>query len=141
MNILMKSLRNVTAIAVVGCSLFVAQAAELSDTSLDPSANITNLVAKISEKLSLTTEQKASVEPILQESFAKRRAVAEKYRGERNLRSLRSLRRELEPIQKETDAKLKAVLTEAQMKEYQKLRAETKEELRDKIRERRKKAK
>lgn len=100
-------------------------------------AGQTNWIAKVSEKLGLSDAQKTKVEPILKDSFEKRRAVLRQYQGQRSLRALRSLRRELEPIQKQTDSQLKSVLTKPQMKELEKLRAELKKNLRETLRERR----
>jgi hypothetical protein len=98
----------------------------------------TNLVEKISAQLQLAAEQKVKVEPILKESFAKRKAVIERYRGQSGLKAWRSMRKELDSIRQETDEKLATILSKDQMKAYQKLRSEMKAELRETIRERRK---
>jgi Spy/CpxP family protein refolding chaperone len=126
-------LKALVAAVVIGGFTALGMGAEPS-TMLPDVGGSTNLVAKITEKLGLTADQKAKVEPILRESFEKRRAVLEKYRGQRGLRALRSLRQELRPIQKETDEKLVNVLTKEQWKQFQKMREEIRKQLRDQIR-------
>jgi Spy/CpxP family protein refolding chaperone len=123
-------------VAIISTQAVVSARAETSPSRLSDVSG-TNLVARITEQLNLTPEQKEKAVPIFTESFAKRRAVLEKYQGQTGFRAVRSLRRELEPIRKETDKKLKDVLTPQQMKTLEKLRKEFKDEVRDRVRERR----
>jgi hypothetical protein len=123
-------------LVLAGFACFSGRAQSSAPAADFPPAG-TSIMARITERLSLSKEQQAKVEPILKESFTKRRAILEKYKGQSGLRALRPLRRELEPIQKETDQKLEAVLTKEQMKEFKKLREETKDEVREIVRQRR----
>ena len=128
----------VTAIAI---SLLTGSAVFNLRAQTSPAAareTVSNIVARVSERLQLTDEQKTKVEPILQDSFTRRHEVIEKYRGQHDLKSLRAMRRELEPIRNETDTKLKEILTKDQMKELENIRAEMKEKMRQAVKERRK---
>ncbi len=91
------------------------------------------------KRLNLTDEQKPQVEAILRDSGEKRQAVLERYgfkNGQRpKLRpmELRSMRGELNEISEGTTKKLSAVLTDAQMAEYEKIKEEQQAEMRERI--------
>lgn len=93
----------------------------------------------VAERLNLTDEQKPQVETILRDSGEKRQAVLERYgfkNGQRpKLRplELRSMRGELNEISEGTTKKLSAVLTDAQMAEYEKIKEEQQAEMRERI--------
>ena len=90
-------------------------------------------------RLNLTDEQKPEVEAILRDSGEKRQAVFESYgfkdgaRPELRPLQLRSLRGELSEIADETTIKLSAVLTDAQMAEYEKIKEEQQAAIRERI--------
>lgn len=127
---------NTLAAVVCGACLLNACAlrAQQSFSSADE-MNCTNRAAQVVEKLGLTDDQKAKVEPILQANFDKQRAILESFRDQPHTRrTLRSLRSQLRAADTDTTDKLKPILTNQQMRQYQDIRQEMNAQLRQKIR-------
>jgi hypothetical protein len=89
-----------------------------------------NIAARITEKLGLDAAHQAAVESILQQSIEQRRAIFQKYHGQRGTAAMRSMHTELKPIRQETETRLKSVLTLTQMREFHRLQGEMNQQLR-----------
>jgi len=81
------------------------------------------MLERMSSRLGLTEEQAAQAEPILKESIAKRRAVFDKYSGQK-LTEKESMRNEMQSIGDETHAQLSTILTDEQMETLNKIKEE-----------------
>ncbi len=75
--------------------------------------------ARIAERLGLSADQKAQVQQILSESFAKRREIREEGR------------KKMEGLREETEKRFVAVLTPEQMAKFRQFREERRERRRD----------
>lgn len=104
-----------------------AQARDLPDMNSSPE----QVMSKMKERLNLTEEQETKVRPIIEESIQKRREILKKDPQDRS-----TIKNELQELQWTTDMRLGVILTEEQMKEYQKLREEQSEKMRSEQRSR-----
>lgn len=106
-------------------------------------AQIEQQLAEIRARLNLTAEQESQLQPILRASFEKRIAALEAYGlsrdgGQRPSRQqLRALRGEMTRIREATEAQVGAVLDAGQMAEFRKIQDEMREQMRARIKERR----
>lgn len=81
------------------------------------------LISVMKTRLNLADEQEIQIRPIIEEEYAKRQEIIEEYAGQ-GRGSKGAMSTELQELQKITEIKLEAILTNEQMKEYRKLRAE-----------------
>jgi hypothetical protein len=97
-----------------------AQAADLplKNTSAE------QVMAKMKERLHLTEEQETKIRTIIEESVQTRREILKSDPQDRS-----AIKRELQELQWKTDMRLGVILTEEQMKEYEKLREEQSEKM------------
>jgi hypothetical protein len=87
---------------------------------------------QIKERLQLTPEQVEQLRPILTDEMEQFRAIRDKYSaGGQGRRDRRKMAREIKDIQSRTDEQLKKVLSKQQMDEMKKVRAEWRQQLRD----------
>jgi len=94
------------------------------------------------ERLELTDEQAAALEPIVADNIERRRVLLEEAGiepgGERpSRREMKKLRDGLNALRKETEPKIAEILTAEQMAEYRAFQDETKSEMREAIKARR----
>ncbi len=86
---------------------------------------------ELNVRLSLTPEQAAQVRPVLADMIEIMKAVRDDYGVEnQSRRSRRRMSRELRAIRSHADARLKQVLSRAQMEELRKIRREWRDEFR-----------
>ena len=120
-------------------------AAEERALSEEQAARLEARFAEAREALQLTPEQEAALEPILRESADKRRAVFAEYGidesrvtdGERlKLREMRALGKDMRAVQDETRDALAPVLSEEQLKTWEKLRKDYRNELKAQLKAR-----
>jgi hypothetical protein len=98
----------------------------------------------MSQRLQLTEEQRVLVEPILMAQFEHSRAIMEKYgfspennSGEKlDMRKMKAMSKELQPIRKQAERELSAVLTDQQMTEYRDIQEENRARMRREIQRR-----
>ena len=97
----------------------------------------------IGAKLGLTEEQVAQLKPILADQFDAQMAILDKHgiavgnrgdRGRLGLRKLRALRRDLDKVSDNTSRRLSGILSKAQLAEFEKIQAEQREQMREKLR-------
>lgn len=86
---------------------------------------------KIKERLELTPEQAEQIRPVLMEEIEQLKAVRDKYSGVQSRRRRLKMARELRDIRNSTDKKLKTILSKKQMDELKKIRAESREQFRE----------
>jgi hypothetical protein len=94
-------------------------------------------IEQAQDRLQLTPDQLVQVQEVLEESAEKRKAVFEQHAispgAELSGREKLSLARDLRPIQKENDEKLQAILDDDQWKEFEAMRNEFREELKERM--------
>jgi len=105
---------------------------------------IYSIWAETNARLDLTDEQAEQVAPILQSNFESQRAVLLKYgidiesgkppAKKLGYRKARAMGRELEAVRAETNHALEDILTEEQIREYEKMQEERRSELRQRVR-------
>ncbi len=110
----------------------------------DRAAQAEEQIRQVLERLDLTDEQIEQVKPILENSFESRRAVMASYGidiesreggGEKlGLRKARSMRRDLDKIQEDTNAELKEILSAEQFDELEIIQQERRDQMRERIR-------
>ena len=101
-------------------------------------------LAMMSQRLQLTEEQRVLVEPILMAQFEHSRAIMGKYgfspennNGEKlDMRKMKAMSKELQPIRKQAEQELSAVLTDQQMTEYRDIQEENRARMRREIQRR-----
>lgn len=89
------------------------------------------VVEKLDSKLSLSDDQKAKITPIIAERQQRMRAAAANQSGRRFKKA-----REMKSIYKDSDEKIKAVLTDEQKKKYDELEKQMREEMKERRKQR-----
>ena len=99
------------------------------------------------ERLGLTDEQVARIEPILESSFEASMLVLENHgidlevprdqRERPSFRTMRAIGSDLKAVRQETAEEMAEILTDVQMEEFRKIQEERRAELRERIRARR----
>ncbi len=122
---LLKSLLTLARLSLLA-AIFIAQ--PMSSFARDPSdrnAPLEKILSQLKERLKLTEEQETQLRPIIAENLQKRSMIeADSSQGGNTAKV------KLQELQWSTDMKLGKVLTEDQMKEYEKLREEQDEKMR-----------
>jgi len=81
------------------------------------------LFATMKERLDLTKEQEEKIRPIIDASMQKKRTILKKH-GEQERENMRILGKDMQALDRDTEKQLDSVLTEEQLKEYQKIQGE-----------------
>ena len=116
-----------------------AQDRRLTDEQI---AQIEERVAATRQRLQLTPEQQAALEPILTASAEQRVAVLQSYgfsgetRPKLSFRQKLSLRKEMQAIREKTEGQVAEVLSAEQLAEYKKIQEENREQLRARLQNR-----
>lgn len=114
----------------------------------DRIAELEARIEQTKQRLNLTDEQLAQIEPILESSFEATALVLENHgidlnpdvprdqRERPGLRKMRAVSKDLQAVREETAAEMAEVLTAEQMEEYRKIQEERRVALRERIRAR-----
>ncbi|QOY88479.1 hypothetical protein [Paludibaculum fermentans] len=86
---------------------------------------------QIKDRLKLTPEQSEQVRPIVTEEFQRLKEIRDKHSGDSNRRGKMKMAREMRDVQSDADSKLSKVLSKTQMDELKKMRAEWRQQMRD----------
>lgn len=81
------------------------------------------VISRLTDRLDLTEEQAAGIEPVIRESLARKHEVFEKY-GDKRREVRQAMRDEIRAIGDETHEQLSNILTEEQIKELNVLKEE-----------------
>ena len=81
------------------------------------------LFATMKERLNLTKEQEEKIRPIIDASMEKKQTIFKKH-GEQERENMRILENDMQALDQDTGKQLGSVLTEEQLKEYQKIQEE-----------------
>lgn len=102
-------------------------------------------IAETKQRLNLTPEQEEQLTPIIEQSFEDRLALFDKHGIERqtegdkkrpSFKKLRSLRKDMKALNKETRTQVAEVLDDEQLKEWDKIQEENRAALRERARSR-----
>ncbi len=130
------------AVAAMGAAGPVAAQARERQLTEEQRAQIEARLAEVRKRLDLSAEQEAKLEPILRDSFAKRLALLDSYGLSRDgaerpsLRQMQALGGEMADIREATEKQVATVLDQRQMAEFRKIQDEMREQIRARIRER-----
>jgi Spy/CpxP family protein refolding chaperone len=80
-------------------------------------------ITMMKERLNLTKEQEEKIRPIMDASMEKKRTILKKH-GEQERENMRILENDMQALDKDREKQLGSVLTEEQIKEYQKIQEE-----------------
>ena len=142
--------RRALMVLIVTCCCILPLAAQDQADEADQAARLEQLQERLQEardRLALTDQQREQVRPILAAGFQAQRAVLAEHgidllapaeeRPRLNLRQLRALGADLDAVRADTLAALAEVLTADQLQTYRELQDERRQELRERLRERR----
>jgi len=116
---------DLTRFILVFAMIFMTQ--PISAQASDPPAgngSPDQVISKMKERLKLTEEQETKIRPIIEESMRARTEILENFAQDKS-----TMKSELLELQWKTDMRLGVILTEEQMKEYEKLREEQSEKM------------
>lgn len=117
-----------------------AQTRQLTEEQKD---QIAQRLEETRQRLNLTEEQRAALEPVLRASFEKRAAILNKYGVSRDggnrlkYREARAMQGELETVRNQTEKEVAKILDSRQMAEFLKIQEENRQAMRERIRSRR----
>jgi hypothetical protein len=92
----------------------------------------------LAERLRLSEAERQEVLSLYQEDWRRKRALVEKYRGQRGRAAAREVGRELKVIHEDTERALQTVLTPQQMSDYRAYREEQRKKIVENLQKRRK---
>ena len=105
--------------------IFVTQMISAQGRDLqNMNSSLEEVMSKMKERLNLTEEQETKIQPIIEENIRKRLEILKRGSQDRS-----TSKNELQELQWKTDLQLGAILTEEEMKEYEKLREEQSERI------------
>ncbi|WP_428409795.1 hypothetical protein [Hyphococcus sp.] len=106
-------------------------------------AQMAERLEEIQTRLNLSEAQRTELEPVLRRNFEKRAEILKRYGVSKDgnsrlgFKKARALKNDLEKARKTNEAEVARILDERQMAEYRKIQEETREEFRQRMRERR----
>jgi hypothetical protein len=84
-------------------------------------------------RLNLTPEQAAQLEPLFRERNAAIKAIRDKHAGDTSRRARMAMFREVRPVQEAYEKKVRGILNESQIEEWEKMRKEAKARIREQM--------
>ncbi len=119
-------------LVVLGLALSVTTA--WSETPQADPAVIQAAITEAKARLKLTPEQEAQLKPLIEERTAKLKAIRDKHAGDDSRRAKRAMYSEARPVLDDYQEKVRTILTDEQEVEWEKMRAEARERLKDRYR-------
>ena len=130
-----KSILPATLLALGLCTA-VAPAAWTHEGKRDPAARVEKHMEQAAERLKLSDAQKQQLQPIVEEHVTKAKAIRDKYPKDASPEQKKQMFDEMHAVREDYDAKFRAVLDEQQRQEWEKMRSERRERMREHVRER-----
>ncbi len=121
-------------IGLVVLGLALSTTATGSETSQVDPAVIQAAITEAKARLKLTPEQEAELKPLIEERTAKLKAIRDKHAGDDSRRAKRAMYNEARPVMDDYQEKVRAILTDEQEAEWEKMRAEARERLKERYR-------
>lgn len=116
--------------------------ADRRQLSEEQRARLEARIEEVRDRLALTDEQKAALEPVLRKDFERRIAILNEHGVTResderpSRREARALRRDLKAAKEEAEKEITRILDDRQMEEYRRIQDEAREAMRERIRTR-----
>lgn len=126
-------LRTVTVLALL-LTVAAPSSARQAAATPPPSERAGQQLQEIKDRLALTPDQIEQLRPVFTGELEKMQALRAKYKGDTSRRTRLKMARELRGIQDAADEQLKTILTKPQMDEMKKIRAERREQLKQRAR-------
>jgi hypothetical protein len=123
----MNGIRAAAAAVFVAFTVFCTGAGAQSQAA-DP-AVLQAAVEEARARLNLTPEQEAQLKPLVQERNQSLKAIRDKYAGDDSRRARRAMFKEAQPVVENYQARVRTILDDAQVAEWEKMRAEARERL------------
>ena len=98
--------------------------------AVDPAA-IQAALQEARARLQLTPDQEAQLKPLIQERNEALKAIRDKHAGDDSRRARRAMFREAKPVVENYQARVRTILNDAQYDEWEKMRAEARERLKE----------
>ncbi len=129
---------------IIALALSLTAALAVAQPTAEQREQLEQRLATVAERLQLTEEQKAQIEPIITDSFTQRQEILARYgidpqagsgrSGRPNPRTARKLRQEMESVRDATTSQMEAILDDEQLAEFARIQEESRAELRSQIR-------
>ncbi len=113
------------ALAILGAGIAAAQVPQP-----DPAA-IQAVIQEAKARLKLTPEQEAQLKPMVLDRNQELKAIRDKYAGDSSRRAKRAMFKEAQPVVDNYQARVRTILDDWQEAEWEKMRAEAKERLKE----------
>lgn len=120
---------------VVFVALFLSAGIVMSEPPQVDAADVQAAMEEAKARLRLTPEQEAQIKPLMEERAAKLKAIHAKHAGDQSRRARREMYREAKPVSEDYQAKVRAILGDEQEAEWDRMRAEARERLKERYRE------
>jgi LAS superfamily LD-carboxypeptidase LdcB len=118
-------------LVVLGALALVSLASPgMATTPLD-AAKIEAKIQEAKVRLALTPEQESQLKPVVSERSEKIAAIRGQYGGDTSRKARRAMYEQIRPVQKDYEAKVRTILTDAQEAEWDKMRKESWQRLRE----------
>jgi Spy/CpxP family protein refolding chaperone len=111
-----------------------AFAAHASPPGPDPE-RIQARMQEAAERLQLSDAQKQQLKPIVEEHVAQVRALRDKYPPETSRDDRRAMHQEMRGVRDAYEARVRAILTPQQQQEWERMRAEARDRMREQMRQ------
>lgn len=123
----MSGIRAAAAVILLASASFGAAAQQ---PAVDPAA-IQAALQEARARLQLTPEQEAQLKPLIQERNEALKAIRDKHAGDDSRRARRAMFREAKPVVENYQARVRTILNDAQYDEWERMRAEARERLKE----------
>lgn len=130
--------RRVFPAALLASTLFLglAPVAQAHDRHEDHGARLEKHMEHAAERLKLTDAQKQQLQPLTEQHLAKAKAIRDKYPAGKTPEQKKQMFEEMRAVRDEYDGQVRAMLSEEQQQEWEKMRAERRDRMREHKRER-----
>jgi hypothetical protein len=120
---------------VVALMLAFASGTALSQAAAADPATIQAAIAEAKARLKLTPEQEEQLKPLIEERSARLKAIRDQHAGDDSRRAKREMYRDAKPVMDDYQEKVRAILTDVQEAEWEKMRSEARQRLKERYRE------
>jgi ribosomal protein S12 methylthiotransferase accessory factor YcaO len=115
---------------LAGILAFAAFMSVAQAPQTDPAA-IQAVIEEAKSRLKLTPEQETQLRPMVLDRKQKLKVIRDKYAGDRSRRAKRAMFKEAQPVVENYQARVRTILDDQQKMEWEKMRAEEKERLKE----------
>ena len=120
-----------TALLACGLIIGLAPVAQAHGPEGDPAARIEEHMQIAAERLKLSDAQKQQLRPLVDEHVARVKAIRERYPAGKTPGQKKQMFEEMRAVRDEYDGHVRAMLSEEQQREWEKMRSERRDRMRD----------